>query len=195
MKADDDCLHCRVVVVGDSAVGKTSILNQLIDSNFNPYEQSTVGANYQLYVEEIDGQKVEMQIWDTAGQEKFRSLAPIYFRNSAAAVAVYDQTSRPSFEHLNAWIKTFTEIAGTETVVTVAANKCDLQESIEVPFEEAKDWANSKGISIVSTSARSGTGVKQLFSDLAKELIKSNISNKRQKKRVVEKEKPESCNC
>lgn len=195
MKAEDDCLHCRVVVVGDSAVGKTSLLNQLIDSNFNPFEQSTVGANYQLYVEEIDGQKVEMQIWDTAGQEKFRSLAPIYFRNSTAAVAVYDQTSRPSFEHLDTWIKTFTEIAGTDTVVTIAGNKCDLFESIEVPFDEAKEWATSRGFNIGSTSARSGSGVKQLFSDLAKELVKMSSSNKRQKKRVIEKQEPQQCSC
>ena len=195
MKADDDCIHCRVVVVGDSAVGKTSILNQLIESKFNPYEQSTVGANYQLYVEEIDGQKVEMQIWDTAGQEKFKSLAPIYFRNSSAAVAVYDQTSRPSFDHLQSWIKTFRDIAGTDTVVTIAANKCDLYESIEIPFDEAKEYAANEGIPIVSTSARSGAGVKELFSELAHELLNSNISSKKQKKRVIETEKPDKCSC
>ncbi|EAY12547.1 small GTP-binding protein, putative [Trichomonas vaginalis G3] len=195
MKADDDVLHCRVVVIGDSAVGKTSILNHLIENKFNQYEQSTVGANYQLYCEEVNDQKIEMQIWDTAGQEKFRSLAPIYFRNSAAAVAVYDQTCRQSFEHLETWIRTFTEIAGTDTVITIAANKCDLIDSIDIPFDEASEWAKTRGFNITSTSACSGEGVKQLFSALAHKLTTLGTTNKRAKKRVVEKEETSKCSC
>jgi len=195
MKADDSCLHCRVVVIGDSAVGKTSILNQLIDNAFNPFEQSTVGANYQLFIEEIDGQKVEMQIWDTAGQEKFRSLAPIYFRNSAGAVAVYDQTSRSSFEHLDNWIKTFRDIAGTDTAIAIAGNKCDLESAIEVPITEANEWASQRGFEIISTSARSGTGVRTLFSKLAHQLLQTNASSKRMKKKEVEPVVNNQCSC
>ena len=195
MKAEDSSLHCRIVVIGDSAVGKTSILNQLIDNKFNSYEQSTIGANYQLYVEEIEEQKIEMQIWDTAGQEKFRSLAPIYFRNSAGAVAVYDQTNKNSFDHLDNWIKTFTEIAGTDTVVTIAANKCDLTNLIQIPFSEASEWASSRGFEIISTSAQSGEGVKKLFSNLAKKLLTTNSSIKKTKKKITEIEKTNSCSC
>lgn len=175
MQTSPNGKNFRVVVVGDSSVGKTSILNQLTEHTFNPYEQSTVGSNYQIFAEEVNNTRVEMQIWDTAGQERFRSLGPIYFRNAAAAVAVYDQTARASFAHLDRWIHDVTEIAGPSTIIVIAANKTDMDDLFEVPFAEAEAWAKSKGYIIMQTSAKHGIGIRQLFSRLAEEIVHNKV--------------------
>ena len=177
MIAVPSTISFRVCVIGDSSVGKTAILNQLIDHTFRPHEPPTINANYQIYIEEMDDMQVELQIWDTAGQEKFRSLGPIYFRNAAGAIAVYDQTQRSSFEHLDRWIREFTAVAGPGTTVVIAGNKSDLSELIEVSFTEAEEWANERNLVIKQTSAKTGEGIQPLFSLLAQELVKNQSTN------------------
>lgn len=180
MQVDSGSFHCRVVVIGEASVGKTSILNQLIDHSFYEHEQSTVGANYQLFVQEVDGVKIEIQIWDTAGQEKFRSLGPIYFRNSLGAVVVYDVTNRHSFDNLETWINSFQDVAGTNTVVTVVGNKCDMpQAEVQIPESEAEKWAEMHGYEAFRTSAKTGAGVKEAFYALARQLLKNRMSKTR----------------
>lgn len=199
MLTSTNTINSRVVVVGDSSVGKTSILNQLTEHTFNPYEQSTVGSNYQIFVEEVNDTKVEMQIWDTAGQEKFRSLGPIYFRNAVAAIAVYDQTSKVSYEHLERWIHDVTEIAGPSTIIVIAANKTDMNDMFEVPFAEAEQWAKSKGYIIGQTSAKHGVGIRQLFSRLAEEIVLTQVDMpsyeeaKKDQKRLVAPKESKCC--
>ena len=173
MLYEDSSTHLRVVLIGDSSVGKTSLLNQLIQHKFNEGEQSTVGANYQLYSQTIGETSVDMQIWDTAGQEKFRSLGPIYFRKAAGAIAVYDQTAKESFEHIGEWINNFTDVAGSEAVICIAANKSDLAEKSEIQFSVAQQWSKVHGYPIIPTSALSGEGVVELFNEMAKQLAKS----------------------
>jgi small GTP-binding protein len=151
----------RVVVVGDASVGKTSLLNRLIDHRFDEGENSTIGANYQVWSDQIDDIHVELQIWDTAGQEKFRALCPIYFRNAIGALVVYDVTNRESFEHLDNWIKSFTDVAEIGSMVAIAGNKCD--EIAQVAGSEAKEWANSRGVELFQVSAKTGDGVKEAF--------------------------------
>ena len=200
MQVDSGSFHCRVVVIGEASVGKTSILNQLIDHCFYEHEQSTVGANYQLFVQEVDGVKIEIQIWDTAGQEKFRSLGPIYFRNSLGAVVVYDVTNRHSFDNLETWITSFQDVAGTNTVVTVVGNKCDMPESeIQIPESEAQKWAETKGYESFRTSAKTGVGVKETFYSLARQLLKNRMSRTRSKGsvsiHVTNTPRDEGCKC
>ena len=164
--------HCRVVLIGDPSVGKTSILSQLVDRKFDPCEESTIGANYQIYIEEVDGVKVEIQIWDTAGQEKFKSLGPIYFRNALGAIAVYDVTMPNSFDHVEEWLDSFCSVVGTNAVMFVVGNKIDKEEDRKISFEDAKTWAEKRGCIACETSAKTGEGVEPLFTMLAKELLK-----------------------
>lgn len=166
----------HVVTIGEESVGKTSITSRLIDDEFDPYEQGTVGANYQQYSEIVDGQKIVIQIWDTAGQEKFKSLGPIYFRNAAAAVCVFSLTSKSSFDNMRSWIDQFQEVAGNSAIIYIAANKTDLKDDFEVTMEEAEEWANSQGMRIFATSAKTGDGVKEMFKELAHELYRANVT-------------------
>jgi small GTP-binding protein len=170
-------INARVVVIGDSTVGKTSILNQLVSRTFNPHQSPTVVSNFQYYAEDVGGTGVELQIWDTAGQEKFRSLGPIYFRNASAAIAVYDRTSRESFEHLTQWIDAFIETAGYQAVIAVAGNKLDLDDP-QIELSEAEDWAKAHNYIIVETSAVTGTGIQALFRELVDAIVRSR-SNER----------------
>ena len=163
----------RAVTIGDTSVGKTSITNRLIDDKFNQFEPPTIGANYQPYISVVNEQKVEIQIWDTAGQEKFKSLAPIYFRNASAAIAVFSLTSRPSFIGIDKWINDFIDTAGSSALVFLAANKCDCEEEITVPIEEAKNYAEEKGYKFFVTSAKTGQGIHELFEQLAADLQKT----------------------
>jgi small GTP-binding protein len=172
LSESDDVIHGRVVLIGDSAVGKTSLVNRLIEERFNIHEQSTVGANWQLYNATVTGTRVEFQIWDTAGQEKFRSLGPLYYRNALGAVAVFDVTSRVSFESLGSWIAAFTAVAGANTVVVLSANKCDVDDDLRrVAPKEAIEWARSAGCPLFETSALTGQNVRQLFAALAEGIV------------------------
>ena len=171
MIADSDSYHCRVVLIGDASVGKTSILSQLIDHKFDPNEQSTVGANYQIFIEDFEGQKVEMQIWDTAGQEKFRALGPIYFRNAMGALVVYDQTNKISYENMPNWINSFKDIAGHNSIIFIVANKADLVDEIRVPFSKAQKFAEDNDYQAFETSAKTGKGIPEMFHKLAKTIL------------------------
>ena len=163
--------HGRVVLIGDASVGKTSILNRLIEDRYDELEAQTIGANYQLFTQEIDSSRVEMQLWDTAGQEKFRSLIPVYYRNAIAAVAVYDVSNMDSFSHLSDWIEQFQNEAGVAAVVFVVGNKTDLVDDRQVKAEDAESWAHARNYSFFECSAKSGDGVKHLFEEMAKAIV------------------------
>ncbi|KAK8852919.1 hypothetical protein M9Y10_017913 [Tritrichomonas musculus] len=180
-----DSLH-RVVTIGETSVGKTSIITQLVKKSFNPNEKSTVGAMFVVYNQKLDTSTlkdelnnvnnnggevvVEMQIWDTAGQERFRSLGPIYYRGAEAAVVVFDFTSLNSFERLQSWITAFQDVAGTDTIIFIIGNKIDLKEKAQVPVETAQGWAAERGFKFFSTSALTGEGVEEVFKQLANEI-------------------------
>ena len=195
MIANDSKLHARVVLIGDSSVGKTSILNQLSDHSFNPYEVNTIGSNYQLFVEDVRGVKVEMQIWDTAGQEKFKSLGPIYFRNASAAIAVYDKTNHQSFDNIGNWIKNFRDVAGEKTTIAVAGNKADLKDACEVSEHEASEWAKTMNFIFMETSALSGVGIRELFSKVAAAIIDNQSSTQKKFTPAFEQKNENNCSC
>jgi small GTP-binding protein len=163
--------HGRIVAIGDSAVGKTCLISRLMEERFNPREQTTIGANWQLFIHDIGSDRIELQIWDTAGQEMFRSLGPLYYRSAVGAVAVYDVTNRSSLNNLDSWIAAFTATAGTDVTIAIAANKCDLQDARQVTVKEGKDWATARGYFVYETSAKTGQNVPALFRALAEMVL------------------------
>lgn len=156
----------KVVLIGNTAVGKTSIINQFVYGTSSPEHQPTIGIDF--FAKSVsDGTKTtRMQIWDTAGQEKFHALIPSYIRNSTVAVMVFDITSTASFEDVKKWHKTVDDIANPALVVV--GNKVDLESERTVTIEQAKEYAQTINASYIETSARTPINVTELFEMIAK---------------------------
>ena len=164
-------LEFKVVMIGSVAVGKTAIANRLQFKRFDEEYQPTVGAGYIPYRTTYDGKDIELQIWDTAGMERYKSLGSIYYRDAHAAIIVYDQTSMESADALEMWLDSFRATVKTPCYIAIAANKDDLPRKV-VPVEKIRDWASSQGFEFFITSAKDGTGVNEMFNSLVKALIK-----------------------
>jgi small GTP-binding protein len=196
MQTQSSALLFRVVMIGDAYVGKTSVLNHLLLHSFNPGELSTVAANYQSYSTIVDDLSIEMQIWDTAGQEVFRSLAPIYYRDSDGAVLVYDVTNHLTFDHLTEWISAFTAVAKPGAIIVVAANKSDLPDhKVQVSLKDAQSWTQRMGYELQLTSAKTGAGVKPLFEKLARGLAVRFGQNGAAKRGLLNADSNGACQC
>jgi small GTP-binding protein len=165
----------RVITIGDTSVGKTSIISQLVHNRFSPDQQSTVGAMFVLHVEIVREQRIEMQVWDTAGQERFRALGPIYYRNAAAAIAVFDLTNQTSFQRLDDWIGAFLGTAGDQALVCVVGNKADLPGDFAVEEERVQQWAEEHHYLYGKTSAKTGEGVQEVFRRVAEALMEPQV--------------------
>ena len=158
----------KVVLVGDTQVGKTCLVQRLISGTFRGSSPPTVGAAFQDHVMTTEKGVVSMQIWDTAGQEKYRSLAPMYYRNAQAAILVFDLTNTQSYEALEQWATELEEKSSTEIKLFIVGNKCDLTEQRAVSKEEAEEFTyRHGGMAYIETSAKNGTGVLQLFTKVA----------------------------
>lgn len=156
----------KVVFMGNSAVGKTSIINQYIYNSSSAEHTPTIGIDFFAKTLQVDGQSLRLQIWDTAGQEKFHSVIPSYIRNSTVAVFVYDITSKESFEYLDRWYKMVDDIANPRLVVV--GNKIDLAEERAVPTEDGKKFADAHNALFIEVSACAPTNIDQLFDMISK---------------------------
>jgi small GTP-binding protein len=159
----------RIALIGDTCVGKTSVMNRFLHNSFNAAQQSTIGTNYETYSEVREGVQVQLQIWDTAGQEKYKSLGPIYYRDASAAVAVFDLTRRETFQNLGSWIDNFLPADGA-AVITVG-NKLDLADDQQVSVAEAAAWAGAANMDFVATPAKTGQGIREVFDVLLSKLM------------------------
>ena len=160
----------RIVLIGETQVGKTSIISKYLRGQSSMEQKSTIGAVFHTHVIDTNGVKLSLQIWDTAGQERYKALGPIYYRKSHVGIAVFDLTRKETMKLLESWIKTFRENAD-DTYVIVAANKCDLDSKCEFTLDETMEWAQSMEAECIWTSAQSGIGINDLFSQISKHLI------------------------
>ncbi|KAK8900609.1 hypothetical protein M9Y10_002938 [Tritrichomonas musculus] len=165
-----ESLTVRVVLIGDSQVGKTSLIHRFVRSSFEKQQKGTIGAVFHTYEQQLNGRQVIMQIWDTAGQEKYRSLGPIYYRNAAAGIAVFDVTSKESLPNLEIWINEFRK--HTENpLLYVVGNKIDIDDSIEISTAEAQKFADEHKAKCFLTSAKTGENVKEMFQSVYDDLV------------------------
>ena len=160
----------KVVLVGESGVGKTSIITQFIDQTFQEDIQSTTGGTFSTKSVVCDGGKVlKFEIWDTAGQEKYRSLTTMFYKDANAAVMVYDVTRADSFEEIkNYWSNQIKDNSPENIILAIAANKSDLIEQETVDEGEARNFAKELNAIFVTTSAKSSEGINSLFEEIAK---------------------------
>lgn len=171
----DDSDVTKVVIVGESGVGKTCIIERFCENKFTQSTASTIGAANASAKVTVGDTTLELDIWDTAGQELYRSLNKIFYKNAKIAILVYDITKKASFEEMkNYWFEQIKKVNGEDAVIGIAGNKCDLYDKEEVPEDEAKEFAHQNDCVFQLTSAFSGSGVKELFQLLGKKLIKKN---------------------
>jgi small GTP-binding protein len=175
-----DPIAHKVVIIGDSAVGKTSIIRCFDEQTFNPRDTPTVGASFISKKVVVQGGSVILNIWDTAGQERYRSLIPTYAHGAQAAILCYDVTSLQSFESLNAWLDFLQRLCSPDCLLYVVGNKIDLKPV--VPQAQATKWADDHNAQCVFTSAQQGTAVQDLFRAIAESVS----SRQTHMKRLVE---------
>jgi len=159
----------KVVLLGNAAVGKSSIVLRFTNDEFSDGIGTTIGAAFSTMTINVDGRQTKFEIWDTAGQERYATLAPMYYRNAAGAIVVYDQTSMESFERAQTWIAQLRVSGNPNVVVALAANKSDLPDRA-VDLNVARNYADESGLLFVETSAKTGHNISNLFVLLARRL-------------------------
>jgi small GTP-binding protein len=156
----------KLVLLGDSAVGKSSLVLRFVRGQFFEYQESTIGAAFLTQSVALTDATVKFEIWDTAGQERYHSLAPMYYRGAAAAIVVYDITNRDTFNRAKNWVKELQRQGNPHIVIALAGNKADLASKRKVEPEEAEAYANENGIFFMETSAKSATNVNEVFVEI-----------------------------
>mmetsp|Transcript_12018 Transcript_12018/g.48381 ORF Transcript_12018/g.48381 Transcript_12018/m.48381 type:complete len:208 (+) Transcript_12018:357-980(+) len=170
-KRDYDHLF-KLVLIGDTGVGKSCLLLRFADDAFTESYISTIGVDFRFRTVKVDGKTVKLQIWDTAGQERFRTITSAYYRGADGIIMVYDVTSQESFEHVADWLTEVNRYASDGTCKLLVGNKADMEDDKAVTTETAKAYADSLGIEFLETSAKNATNVEEAFLTMAAELIK-----------------------
>lgn len=160
----------KCVVLGDTGAGKSSLVLKFVSGNFKTHSESTIGASFMSKYLVVGGKAIKFQIWDTAGQEKYHSLAPMYYRNSSAAIVVYDITRSSTFDTLRSWVQELQQQGPKDIAIAIAGNKADLADKREVETRVAKEYADEIGALFFETSAKDDTNVQALFSRLSERL-------------------------
>jgi small GTP-binding protein len=162
----------KIIIIGDSNVGKSNILSRYTKDQFQGNSKATVGVELGTKFVKVEGVGAKLQIWDTAGQEKYRSLAKIFYQNASAAVLVYDITLKKSFEQLKEyWSKEIKTNSPEDIILAIAANKSDDYINQEIDTQEGKDLAKELDAIFVPTSARLGNGIDTLFKMIAEKFV------------------------
>ena len=176
-----DIPSCKVTLIGDSGVGKTSIISRYISGIFQSDYTPSINMNYSNKIHEFNGQKVRLDIWDTAGQEVYKSIGRNFYVNAYIVILVYDITSLQSFENLkNIWYPEVKQYGEKYHILSLVGNKDDLFLSEKVKVEEATKFANEIGAQFSIISAKTGKGVDDLFSELGNKFLSPNFKKKAQ---------------
>jgi len=169
----------KIIILGDSGVGKTSLMNQYVNMQFSKQYKATIGADFLTKEVEVDDKLVTMQIWDTAGQERFQSLGIAFYRGADCCILVYDITNKSSFNELDTWKEEFITQSHPQDPkhfpFCVIGNKGDLQQERKVSSAEGKQWASN--MTFYEASAKDATNVDQAFKDIVQKALKNATSH------------------
>ncbi|KAJ1365392.1 hypothetical protein KIN20_025678 [Parelaphostrongylus tenuis] len=167
----------KVVLIGDSGVGKSNLLSRFTRNEFNLESKSTIGVEFATRSIQVEGKTVKAQIWDTAGQERYRAITSAYYRGAVGALLVYDIAKHVTYENVERWLKELRDHADQNIVIMLVGNKSDLRHLRAVPTDEAKIYAEKNQLSFIETSALDSTNVEAAFTNILTEIYKS-VSNK-----------------
>ena len=167
----------KIVLIGDSGVGKSNLLSRFTRNEFNLESKTTIGVEFAQKTITIDGKVIKAQIWDTAGQERYRAITSAYYRGAVGALLVYDICKAVSFENVDRWLKELKDHADSQTVVMLTGNKADLKHLRAVKTEEAATYSQKHSLAFIETSALEGTGVEKAFEIVLNEIYQLTIRN------------------
>jgi len=165
----------KVVMVGDSGVGKSSLLKRFASREFTGDYISTIGVDFEIKQLEIDGKMVKLQIWDTAGQERFQNITTSYYRGAHCIILVYDITQQETFDHIDKWHRQINDHSNSNVQILLVGNKSDLSDNRQVSYEAAEQMAHNMGVTVFEASAKDGTNVDQAFYHIAKQAIDNKV--------------------
>ncbi|XP_074709444.1 ras-related protein Rab-13 isoform X2 [Strix uralensis] len=158
----------KLLLIGDSGVGKTCLIIRFAEDNFTSTYISTIGIDFKIRTVDIDGKKIKLQVWDTAGQERFKTITTAYYRGAVGIILVYDITDEKSFENIQNWMKSIKENASAGVERLLIGNKCDMEGKRKVQRDAAE---KEHGIRFFETSAKSSVNVEEAFSTLARDIL------------------------
>ena len=168
-----DLPQYKLIFLGDQSVGKTCILNRYVNNEFTENYQATIGLDFQSKNITIGNQDINILFYDTAGQEKFRSLIPLYTRDAKIILLVYDITCKESFLHLSDWLQELTNVNKEEVIFALVGNKNDLKDNRQVTIEEGQKFAEENNFIFQEISAKENDGFSELFDNKLFEEIKN----------------------
>ncbi|EMG49021.1 Ras-related protein SEC4, partial [Candida maltosa Xu316] len=157
----------KLLLVGDSGVGKSCLLLRFVEDKFNPSFITTIGIDFKIRTIESKGKRIKLQVWDTAGQERFRTITTAYYRGAMGIVLIYDVTDSRSFENVENWFQTVTQHANEDAQIFLVGNKCDDEVNRQVSKEQGQELASKLNIPFLEASAKSNENVDSIFYELA----------------------------
>jgi len=170
----------KLLLIGDSGVGKSCLLLRFSDDSFTPSFITTIGIDFKIRTIDLDGKRIKLQIWDTAGQERFRTITTAYYRGAMGILLVYDVTDEKSFGNIRNWIRNIEQHATESVNKILIGNKCDVADKKVIDYERGKALAEEYGIKFLETSAKNSINVEEAFVTLAKDI----------KKRLIDQQEP-----
>ncbi|KAJ7460886.1 ras family-domain-containing protein [Mycena galericulata] len=162
----------KVVLIGDSGVGKSNLLSRFTRNEFNLESKSTIGVEFATRSIDVDGKTVKAQIWDTAGQERYRAITSAYYRGAVGALLVYDIAKHATYVNVTRWLKELRDHADSNIVIMLVGNKSDLKHLRAVPTDEAKTFSTENGLSFIETSALDASNVEGAFQTILTDIYR-----------------------
>ncbi|RPA84745.1 putative ras GTPase Rab11 [Ascobolus immersus RN42] len=160
----------KVVLIGDSGVGKSNLLSRFTRNEFNLDSKSTIGVEFATRSIQVDSKTIKAQIWDTAGQERYRAITSAYYRGAVGALLVYDISKHITYENVTRWLKELRDHADSNIVIMLVGNKSDLRHLRAVPTDDAKAFAAENNLSFIETSAMDASNVELAFQNILTEI-------------------------
>ena len=186
----------KLLLLGDSTVGKTCFLIKYTDQSFQDIHMATIGLDYRVKTMKLKNNKeVKIQIWDTAGQDRFRAITKNYYKGSHGIILIYDITNRRTFENVQQWISQIREETSQNVVIYLIGNKIDMKEERKVSTEEGKKLADELGLPFMETSAKEGININVVFDDIVERVDKvfGNMPKAPKKNKLYKPKKSKCC--